>query len=282
MIELKTEVLADKFVFLEGPRWHKGELWVSDMWAHTVFRVSASGERAEVVTVPERPSGLGFMPDGTPLIVSMANQSLYKLVAGKLELHADISEHVKGDVNDMVVDASGAAYVGNFGYDLLGGATLETAVITRIEPDGSSRVVADELEFPNGMVTDNGKTLIAAESMGQRLTAFNIDEDGGLSGARRFGPTREWMPDGICLDAEGGVWVSSFATQEFIRLDASGTPTHRVPVPGRCAVACQLGGDDGMTLYCLTYEGEIEDIGAGKAGAKIEIAAAPAAAAGSP
>lgn len=276
------KLLADGFVFLEGPRWHQGRLWVSDMWGFKAYAVGADGARELLFDLPERPSGLGFLPDGTPLVVSMANRKLLKLVGGKLELHADLNPFVKADINDMVVDGQGRAYVGNFGYDLLGGETPRTAELVRVDPDGSARQVADGLNFPNGAVIIGGRTLVVAETFGNVLTAFDIAPDGSLSNRRTWAALGERTPDGICLDQGGGIWVASFMTGEFVRVTEGGAVTDIVPVPGKAAVACQLGGADGKTLFCLTYAGTIEDLHQRKAAAAIETVQVAMAAAGSP
>lgn len=276
------KLLADGFVFLEGPRWHQGRLWVSDMWGFKAYAVGADGARELLFNLPERPSGLGFLPDGTPLVVSMANRKLLKLVGGKLELHADLNPFVKADINDMVVDGQGRAYVGNFGYDLLGGETPRTAELVRVDPDGSARQVADGLNFPNGAVIIGGRTLVVAETFGNVLTAFDIAPDGSLSNRRTWAALGERTPDGICLDQGGGIWVASFMTGEFVRVTEGGAVTDIVPVPGKAAVACQLGGADGKTLFCLTYAGTIEDLHQRKAAAAIETVQVAMAAAGSP
>ncbi len=279
----RTTRLVDGFVFLEGPRWYRDRLWVSDMWAHTVYTVTTRGERAAVCRVEGRPSGLGFGPDGSLLIVSMADRSLLRLVNGELERVADLSPWATGDCNDMVTDARGRCYVGNFGYDLLGGAAPAPARLICVEADGSARPVADDLTFPNGAVIgDGGRTLVVAETFANRLTAFDIAPDGGLSNRRCYAALGEHTPDGICLDIAGGIWVASFATSVFLRVEEGGAITDAIEVPGRRAVACQLGGDDGRTLFCLTYAGTLEDLHATKPGGAIEIARVEHPAAGSP
>ncbi len=283
MEQLNCEVLADGFWFLEGPRWRDGKLWLADMWDETVWKIGVDGSRERVISVPGRPSGLGFLPDGTPLVVSMADRRLYQIVDGELIEHADLSALVSGDLNDMVVDASGRAWVGNFGYDLFSGAEAAPAEIVVVEANGAARVVARDLNFPNGtVIKDEGGALVVAESWGGQLTAFDLAADGSLNNRRLYAALGERVPDGICLDQAGGIWVASFATAEFIRVLDGGEITHRVDARGKAAVACQLGGDDGRTLFCLTYDGELNDITAGKRAAAIEVCRVQAAAAGSP
>jgi sugar lactone lactonase YvrE len=283
MAELKTEVLAEDFIFLEGPRWHDGCLWTSDMWDYKVLKVKSDGSRETVVEVPNRPSGLGFLPDGTPLVVSMADRKLYRIERGTLVQHADLAAFVTGDINDLVMDDAGRAYVGNFGCDLMAGEEMKPADLVCVERDGRVRKVASNLVFPNGMVImDGGRTLVAAETFGNRLAAFDRAADGSLSNHRVYAEMGPMTPDGICLDQGGGIWVSSFLTDEFVRVEAGGRITDRIAVKDRRAVACQLGGDDGRTLFCLTFEGHMEDIAGRKRAGRIETARVAVPAAGSP
>jgi sugar lactone lactonase YvrE len=269
--EHQTTILADNFVFLEGPRWHQDELWVSDMWDLKLFRVQVDGSRKAECEVPRRPSGLGFLQDGTPVVVSMADRKLMKVVNGDVSLYKDLSGAAPGDLNDMAVDEQGRIYVGNFGYDLFGGGEKALADLLLVEPDGSSRVVASDLDFPNGMVfTDGGRTLVVAETWSCRLTAYDRADDGSLSGRRVYADLGTRMPDGICIDHERGIWVSSFNSGEFVRVLEGGEVTDRVLCEGKRAVACQLGGNDGRTLFCCTYAGTIEEIHTLKRASAIE------------
>ncbi|MEA2624278.1 MAG: hypothetical protein QOD06_323 [Candidatus Binatota bacterium] len=273
MNELSCEVLADGFTFLEGPRWHDGSLWLSDIHAERVLRVSPDGKSEVVVTVPNRPSGLGFDRKGRLLIVSMRDRKLLRLDGGRLETVADLAAVAPYDANDMVVDGEGRAYVGHFGFDLFNHAEPGPSSLILVTPEGKVRVVAEDLMFPNGaVVTPDGRTLIVAESFGSRLTAFTIGADGGLSGRRVFAELGERVPDGICLDAGGGVWTSCFGQDEFVRVVDGGAITDRVAVTGRRAVACALGGEDRRTLFLLTAETTVEDLSEGRSKAAIETA----------
>lgn len=284
MSDYRLETLAEGFCFLEGPRWHDGRLWLSDMWGHAVYTVSPDGTVTEVVKVPNRPSGLNFLPDGRLVIVSMADRRLLTLERdGSLAQYADLSALVTADINDSVVDADGAIYVGNFGYDLMGGAEPALANLVRVAPDGSASVAVDDMNFPNGaVITPDGKELICAETFGHVLTAFDRAGDGSLSNRRVWATLGERTPDGICLDAEGAVWVASFVTGEFVRVHAGGEVTDVIAVPGKRAVACNLGGPDGRTLFALTFEGEMEEIASGAKKARVEVAQVDVASAGSP
>ena len=265
---MTPQLLADGFVFLEGPRWHDGKLWVSDMFAEKVLTVDAQGNTELVATVPQRPSGLGFLPDGRLLIVSMHDRKLLRQDPNGLAEVADVSALVRGDINDMVVDAQGRSYIGSFGYDLMGGEEAQPANIVMVTPDGQTRVVADGLSFPNGsVISPDGSTFIVAETFANCLSAFSIAADGSLSDRRVFAQLGEATPDGICLDAEGAVWVSSFGSGEFIRVKDGGEVTHRVPVPDKRAVACMLGGEGRRTLFMLTAATTVEELAQGKSAA---------------
>ncbi len=277
------EVLADGFVFLEGPRWRDGRLWFSDMWGMAVHHVDEQGRVEQVVEVPNRPSGLNFLPDGRLVVVSMADRKLLAVDGGTLSTYADLSALAAADINDSVVDPAGNIYVGNFGYDLFAGADPALANLVRVAPDGSATVAAEGLNFPNGtVITPDGGTLICAETFANCLTAFDRAADGSLSGRRVWAELGERTPDGICLDAEGAIWVSSFGSGEFLRVAEGGAISATITAPNKRAVACNLGGADGRTLFALTYEGEIEDIASGARNARIEVCQVEVPAAGSP
>ena len=250
-----TRVLVDDIDFGEGPRWHEGRFWFSDIAGRRVYRISEDGELETIAVVEGQPSGLGWRPDGTLLIVSMLDHRLLALVEGALEEVADLSEWCGGHLNDMVVDDRGRAYIGNIGFDLEAQPlVVEPTHLVRVDPDGSARSVADELIAPNGMViTPDGSTLIVGESGGARLTAFDVAEDGSLSGRRVWADLPGGaVPDGICLDAEGAVWVASPTTHEFIRVREGGEVAQRIPTAERVAIACMLGGPERRTLYLVT------------------------------
>jgi sugar lactone lactonase YvrE len=264
-------IVADGFVFLEGPRWHEGRLYCSDMGGGRVVRIEPdSGAVETVASVPEQPSGLGWLPDGRLLVVSMRDRRLLRVERdGRVVPHADLSKLVDHWCNDMVVDDSGRAYVGNFGFDMLAGEAQKTTCLVAVEPDGSARVVADGLVFPNGAaITQDRRRLVVAETWGQRLTAFDLRPDGGLSAGRLFADLAPGSPDGIAIDAEDAVWVSCFAESEFRRVHEGGRVSEVVAVPGEHAVACALGGPDRRTLFLLCAEG-IERMTEGKSKAWI-------------
>lgn len=261
MIEPLPQLLIDNLVFPEGLRWHQGELWFSDMWDGKVWRVTSKAELLPVADVPNRPSGMGFLPDGTPVVVSMADRKLLAITPTGPRVYADLSDWATGDVNDLLIDAQGHTYVGNFGYDLFGGAEMAPAGLHMVRPDGRIEAVACDLVFPNGMVLlGDGGTLVVAETWANRLTAFDRSYDGTLINRRVFAELDDRTPDGICIDAADGIWVSCFASGEVIRVLQGGQVTDRIAFPMKRAVACALGGEDGRTLYCATYAGEVEEI----------------------
>ena len=250
--------------FGEAPRFHEGRLWFSDFYRHGVYSLGDDGERLEL-TVPTQPSGLGWQPDGTLLVVSMTDHVVLAVGAdGVARRHADISEYCGYWANDMVVAADGTAYVGNFGFDLdawveelsslAEGApippTATTSVVV-IAPDGTIVQAVDEQRFPNGMVlSDDGATLIVGESLASRLTAYDVATDGTVSNRRTFAEL-ENPPDGICLDQEGQVWVANPLAAECVRVAEGGDVTATVTTTRNC-YACMLGGEDRRTLYLMT------------------------------
>ncbi|MEO8601088.1 MAG: SMP-30/gluconolactonase/LRE family protein [bacterium] len=248
-----TDVLLDGLAFGEGPRWHQGKLWFSDMHAHRVMTVDLDGRAETIVEVPQQPSGLGWLPDGRLLVVSMLDRRLLRLDGDRLVEVADLSRLATCHCNDMVVDANGRAYIGNFGFDLhVEGWEFHNAEIILVDPDGSARVVADELSFPNGtVITPDGRTLIVGESFAARLSAFDIAPDGSLTNRREWAKLEFGTPDGICLDAEGAVWYASPVSAECVRVAEGGQVLERIPLTMN-AFACMLGGPDRRTLFICT------------------------------
>lgn len=247
-----TTILAEGLSFPEGPRWHQNRLWFSDMNAGWVMTLDLSGKLEAVVHVPGSPSGLGWLPDGRMLVVSMIDRRLLRLDPQGLTEAANLFDLASYHLNDMVVDNNGCAYIGNFGFDLSDLESFTHAEIIMVEPDGNARVVAAEMAFPNGsVITPDGATLIVGESFGRRLTAFTLEEDGSLSNRRLWADMAPATPDGICLDEEGGIWVASPETAEVVRVVEGGEITDRVAVSTR-PYACMLGGDDRRTLFVCT------------------------------
>jgi sugar lactone lactonase YvrE len=266
MADRSLHTLLDKGAFFESPRWHEGRWWVSDFYRHLVLTVDTDGRPGEVLTVDGQPSGLGWMPDGSLLVVSMRDHRILRWSedAGVSE-HADVSQYCGGHLNDMVVDSAGRAYVGNFGFDLMGAGDPAPAALIRVDPDGASQVAAEDLLFPNGsVITPDGQTLIVGETAGARYTAFTIQDDGSLTDRRIWGqvaPTPEittfeetlgqlqFGPDGCGLDAEGHIWAADEVGARCVRLAPGGEIVDEIAAPeGLDFFACMLGGDDGRTL----------------------------------
>ena len=251
--------------YFECPRWHDGRWWASDFYRHAVFTYDADGNEEPVVEVEGQPSGLGWLPDGDLLVVSMKDRRVLRRAAdGSISEYADVSELTTGHLNDMIVDRQGRTYAGNFGFDLMGGGEPATAALVRIDPDGSASVVAEDLWFPNGTVIADGDTLIVAETFGARFTAFTIAADGALTDRRIWaqveptpppGDTEAMLgavsfaPDGCTLDAEGHLWAANALAGALTRVAPGGKIVEEVPMPDGLGVfACGLGGEDGRTL----------------------------------
>lgn len=253
------EVVVEGLAFGEGPRWRNGRLWFSDMHDHAVKAYSPDGGTLEtIVEVPGAPSGLGWDADGRLLVVSMNDRRLLRLADGELGEVADLSAYTEQPINDMVVSEQGKAYIGSFGFDLHAGEEPRATVLLAVDvASGAHRVAADEMRFPNGMViTPDGSALIVAESFGACLTAFTIQTDGVLADRHQWAALEGGaVPDGICLDAEGCIWISSPTTREFVRVREGGEVVARVSTGDRMAIACMLGDDDRRTLYMLTSKG---------------------------
>jgi sugar lactone lactonase YvrE len=267
----KLDVLLDGLYFPEGPRWHENRLWFSDMHGHQVIALGLDGKAETVVEVPAAPSGLGWLPDGRLLVVSMEDRRLLRLDKSGLSEVADLSGIATFHCNDMVVDGQGRAYVGNFGFDLHGGATPLPAVIALVLPNGEARVAADDMMFPNGtVITPDGRTLIVGESFGARLTAFDIDADGSLRNRRVWATLGSAVPDGICLDAEGAIWVASPISAEVLRVRQGGDVTQRIPVEKQ-AFACMLGGPQRRHLFVCTATSGDPAVAREKRDGRIEV-----------
>ncbi len=258
-----AERFVDGLFFGEGPRWHDGRLWYSDFFDQAVFSVAEDGSRRREVEVPGRPSGLGWLPDGRLLVVSMEDRLVLRREAdGSLVTHGDLRPWATHYGNDMVVAADGRTYVGNFGFDLYafydGDAEFSRTSLIRIDPDGTATEAAADLSFPNGTVLfSDGRTLVVAESFALRLTAFDVAADGTLSNRRLWAHLGDCGPDGICLDADGGIWVANALGNDCRRFAEGGEELDRVTTSQTC-FACMLGGADRRTLYCITAPSSTE------------------------
>jgi len=258
----RARILADGLYFGEGPRWRDGRLWFSDFYDHAVKSMDAAGSLRTEIEIDDQPSGLGWLPDGRLLVVAMHRRQLLRVDADGVKLHADLGGVAAHHANDMVVDREGRAYVGNFGFALdeaLAARGVEgvladhpTAKLARVDPDGRVHVAAEGLHFPNGaVITPDGRTLIVAETLALRLTAFDVAADGSLSNRRVWAELGRRAPDGICLDADGHAWVANAIAPECVLVAPGGRIIATVTTSQPC-FACALGGAERRTLYALT------------------------------
>jgi len=265
-----AKLLAEGLYFGEGPRWHGGRLWFSDFYDHAVKTVDLAGTVRSELVIDDHPSGLGWLPDGRLLVVAMNSRRLLRVDADGVRVHADLAGVAAHRANDMVVDATGRAYVGNFGFALdealrsrgVEGVLADhpTAKIARVDPDGSVHTAAADLHFPNGsVITPDGRTLIVAETLGLRLTAFDIGADGALSNRRVWATVGMRAPDGICLDAAGQVWIANAIAPECVLIAPGGEIVATVNTDQPC-FACMLGGEDGRTLFMMTAPSSMAEI----------------------
>jgi len=258
MVDVLKTLVTD-LSFPEGPRWHPKEkrLYFSDFYREQVLAVDEAGHLEVICHIPQQPSGLGWLPNGDLLIVSMINRQLLRLTAsGELELYANLSDLATWHCNDMVVANSSRASVSNFAFDTHGDLEPVTADLVMVDTNGHAQVAATDLWFPNGaVITPEGTTLIIAETRAAQLTAFDVDEAGGLSNRRLWANIEPHVPDGMCLDAEGAVWVADPRRRAVIRVREGGEIIDRIDTGARGAYACMLGGDDGTSLFICTATG---------------------------
>ena len=261
--------------FAEAPRWHDGRIWYVDFFSSAVERCTLDVHRERVATVDGMPGGLGFLPDGTPLVVAQREFRIYRIgPSGELSLHADLSPHCVGAANEMLVDRDGRAWVGHHGFDFFGGGEPRPASLLRVDPDGSVAVVAEDLIFPNGTaMLPDGKTLVVAESFANRLTAFDVGVDGALSNRREWASVAPHTPDGICADREGAIWLGSPMTGAFVRVAEGGAELDRIDLDGRWGVACAFVGEGLDQLCMISAATTPEDMPQGKSEAFVELTA---------
>jgi sugar lactone lactonase YvrE len=247
-------ILSSGLAFGESPRWHDGRLYFVDFGAREVHALDLAGGREAIARMPDMPMGIEFLPDGRLLVVSVyEGKLLVRRPDGSLDVYADLSAVSTKPWGDMVVDSRGNAYIGNLGFDFPGGE-FAPGFIALVTPEGAVRTLADGLAFPNGMVvTADNRTLIAAESYGEQLTAFDIAADGSLSNRRVWAKTPRDHPDGISLDAEGAVWYADVATKRCVRVAEGGKVLQTVEADRGC-FACMLGGPDRRTLFITAAE----------------------------
>ena len=277
MKELKK--LTGGLYFGEGPRWHENKLWFSDFYSHKVMTLDENNSLETVCEVPSQPSGLGWLPNGDLLIVSMLDRKILRFSEGSISVHADLSEYVAHKCNDMVVGRDGTAYVGNFGMGDAG-ESLNSTHLMIVKSDGTVLKGPDNLLFPNGtVITEDGKNLIIAETLGAKLTSFDIEDNGELTNRKLWARTSPLfslliikflssmgfdlskvdfskysknlhVPDGICLDEKNGIWIASPTTKAVVRIEKGGNITDIIYTP-KGAFACMLGGKERKTLYVI-------------------------------
>jgi sugar lactone lactonase YvrE len=290
----QSRVLRDGLSFGEAPRWHEGRLWYSDFYRHGVFSIDERGteERLEH-TVESQPSGLGWLPNGDMLCVSMTDYKVLRLHKGASTVFCDITKYCGFWANDMVTSSSGVSYVGNFGFDLdailrdqgakgLSETPPPTTNIVVIDSNGAVIQVVPKMTFPNGsIITPDGKTLIVGETLKFCLNAFDINHDGTLSNRRVWAQLDLVATDGMCLDADGQIWLANARTNQVLRVKEGGEMTAIVETTKK-AYACMLGGSDQKTLYIMTAPTSdrftIADIREGS----IEVVSVPTRGAGRP
>jgi sugar lactone lactonase YvrE len=271
------QTLLEGGSFFEGPRWNEGRWWVSDFYTHRVLTVAPDGATQDRLEVEGRPSGLGWLPDGSLLVVSMTDRRILRWTDDTgARVHADVAHLCGGHLNDMVVDRRGRAYAGNFGFDLADRDDPRPAALIRVDPDGAATITADGLLFPNGsVITPDGRTLIVGETAGARYTAFTIEDDGSLNDRRvwaqvaaepELGTLEETIarlqfgPDGCALDAEGYIWSADEVGARCVRLAQGGEIVDEIAMPdGLDVFACMLGGDDGRTLLMCAAPDFLEE-----------------------
>jgi len=240
--------------FAEAPRWHAGALWVSDIARHEVLRIDVCSAAVErVFTTPGEPSGLGWLPDGSLLVVQMEEHTVLRGSADALALYAQTGAFSRGKLNDMVVGADGRAWLSNMGFDYET-ETARSTTLVALDPQGVAYAAATDLWCPNGMaIAPSGRQLVVGQSASREVLEFDIDSEANLGERRVFGTLPEGAcSDGLCMDAAGALWIASPTTREFLRMERGGRISDRVPTPERHAIACVLGGEDRRTLFCLT------------------------------
>jgi sugar lactone lactonase YvrE len=266
-----TYVVVTGLVFPETPRWHLGRFWFTDQFSGRLMRLSLDGTLETIATLPDHIGGLGWLPDGSLLTLGMTQRRLYRLGAAGFEPYTDLSGLAAHDCNDLLVDSGGGAYVGNFGFDLRGGAPTVSTRLIRVGPNGQAWAVGGPLIFPNGMaMSPEGDLLLVAETFAHRVSSFRVAPGGELSDHRTWADLRAATPDGICLDAEGALWIASPMTRELMRVRQGGEIVDRVKTFG-APYACMLGGPDRRILYVCTAETHDPDHATANPSGRIEV-----------
>jgi sugar lactone lactonase YvrE len=253
MSDVRLKTILDNGLYFEAPRWHRGGLWLVDARARTLIRLTEKGSPEVVCAFEGVPAGLGFLPEGAPVVTDMHGRGLVRSDEGKPVSHVDLSS-ITGTIDDMTIDGQGRTYVGDLGFDLKSG--IKDGPYGRlilVEPRRTPRVVAEGLNFPNGVaISGDGRRLVVAETNAGSVACYDVRADGTLAFDRRISSGR--TPDGVCFDRDGALWVALLDESAFVRLAPDGRVLDRISVPGRRGVACVLGGEDRCTLYCISIE----------------------------
>lgn len=277
----QPRVVLEGLAIGESPRWHNGQLWFCHWMTGEITSISANGTPTVHARLPvELPFSIDWLPDGRLLAAAGPARTLLRDdgspagdgVIDGWATHADLSGLTHAAVNELVVDAHGRAYVNGIGFDMMAGEAPGPGFVALVDADGTSRRVAEGLAFPNGMaISDDGATLLVAESYGRRITAFAVDEDGSLGPARTWAELGDGTPDGICLDAEGALWYADVPNRRCRRIREGGDLLETIDLD-RGAFACMLGGDDGRTLFITAADwGGITGEGGGRTGQVLAV-----------
>ncbi|GAA1382619.1 SMP-30/gluconolactonase/LRE family protein [Pseudonocardia kongjuensis] len=274
----RTTPFSSGHQFLEAPRWHDGRLWASDFFAGHVLRIEADGSHQPVAEIEGAPSGLGFLADGSILVVSQATATVRRIAPdGAVTAYADFSHIATGLGNDMLVSPSGHAYVGNFGF-ALGSEDPRTTNLAHVDPEGKVHRVFGDVLFPNGAaLTADGRTLLLAETFAHRISAFDITDDGSPANLRTWAQLPDTVhPDGIALDTDGGVWFGNALdpgpASGFYRVLEGGEITDHIPTPGTWSIACAFGGAELDVLHLMCNTTTLEEFHEGRSAGEVRTA----------
>ena len=256
-MKLKPVVLADGYTFPEAPRWHAGlgHYVVSDIDRGQVFAVTPDGRRRLLYQGPDWVSGTAFEGDTHLLVTNARSRTLVRIRLdapdAKVETVASLAEIAPYGVNDMVRTPSGACFVDTVSFDFVAYARGEIAakpsVLARVGPDCVVSVGTPQVNFPNGLVvTPDGGRLLVADSLDQCVYAFELGLEGTLGKRTIFASLPGEIPDGMCMDASGALWVANHG--RVARVAEGGAILDEVDMGSTLATACMLGGPEGRTL----------------------------------
>ena len=258
----RLEQVARGFSFAEGPRWHDGAVYLSNIHDDAIERVEVDGTVTRVADLPGSPISMGFASDGSILVSALRGGRIWQIVDGEVSDFRDVSSLADDDFGDIVVDGQDRIYLANQGmqYPTRIPEQIDSAIFL-LTPDGGAREVARGFDYANGLaITPDGTRLIVAESFGHRLFALSIRDDGSLDDRRQIAQFDDSArPDGICCDADGAVWTANATSREVVRCTLEGVVTHRISTGSALAIGCILGGEDGHDLYITTATTALRD-----------------------